>query len=62
MFQGCLGRIVSALAILAVGLWMLNSPESVASLFGFGFDLAATGGNSFGQFMDSMVAELNGLI
>ncbi|GAA1454219.1 hypothetical protein [Nocardiopsis tropica] len=62
MFQGCLGRIVAALGALALILWLLNYPESVANLFGFGFDLAAKGGDSFGVFMNRMVAELDGLI
>ncbi|MFJ9558346.1 hypothetical protein ACIRPH_31450 [Nocardiopsis sp. NPDC101807] len=62
MFQGCLGRIVTWIVIIAVGLWVLRYPESLAGLFGVGLDLASGGGDSFGRFMTAMVAELDGLI
>ena len=62
MLQGCLGRALTWIAIIAAGLWVLRYPESLAALFGFGFDLASSLGDSFGRFMNSMVTELNGLI
>ena len=63
---GCLMRIVSgtatAIAVLAVLLWLLNSPESVANLIGLGFGLAARIADAFGLFMNQMVAEIDGFI
>ena len=62
---GCLMRTLysagTVIVILAVALWLLNSPESAAGLIGLGFDLAAKVGDSFGVFMNHIVADVDGL-
>lgn len=62
MIRGCLGQALTWGLILAVVLWVLKYPESVAGLVGTGLDLVVAGAESLGRLMNALVGEVNGLI
>ena len=61
MFQGCLARLIPVAIILALLLWFLRSPESVAGLITAGVDLIGSGADSFGRFMNALVPTFENL-
>lgn len=61
MFQGCLARIIPWAIILAVVLWFLQSPESVAGLIDAGVELIKSGANSFSRFVSALTPTITNL-
>lgn len=61
MFQGCLAKIIPAAVVLALVLWFLQSPESVANLITAAIGLVESGADSFGRFMNTIVPSLENL-
>lgn len=59
--QGCLARIIPVAIVLALILWFLRYPESVAGLITAGVDLIGSGADSFGRFMAALVPSIEGL-
>lgn len=46
---------------LAIILWFLQSPESVAGLITAGLNLIGSGADSIGRFMSALVPSIEGL-
>lgn len=61
MFQGCLARIIPIAVILALVLWFLQAPESVAGLITAAVGLVESGADSFGRFMAALIPTFENL-
>lgn len=61
MMPGCLARIIPVAVVLAIVLWFLQSPESVAGLITAGLNLIGSGADSFGRFMNALIPSIEGL-
>lgn len=61
MFQGCLSRIIPLAIVLALILWFLRSPESVAGLITAGIDLVGSGADSLGRFVSALTPTISNL-
>ena len=61
MIQGCLSRIIPIAIVLALVLWFLRAPESVAGLITAGVNLVGSGADSLGRFVTALTPTVNNL-
>ncbi|GAA0972872.1 hypothetical protein Q7689_00015 [Nocardiopsis tropica] len=62
MIRGCLMQLITWGFIVAVILWILRHPESVAGLAGAAIGLVVDGGDAIGTLVTALTAEVDGLI
>nr|WP_012954651.1 hypothetical protein [Nocardiopsis sp. 90127]ABD48727.1 pSQ10.4c [Nocardiopsis sp. 90127] len=61
MIRGCLSQLITWGLILAVALWVLRHPESVAALISGAVGLVVSGADAIGGLVNALTPTLNNL-